>query len=310
MSRRQSDRLSGRVESTPALAQAGATDVVAKTNDSAARTLSPSRRPPRLSLARLASITDRLDERDLGVVATLDRVRMATGDHLRRIHFEDVPSSDRQARRVLGRLVELGVLARLERVVGGRRAGSTGFIYSLGTAGQRLAGSRGPAKGRRLQQPWTPSSPYLTHLLTVTELYVRLKEHGGTGEFDLLNFDAEPACWRSFMGHGGDRLWLKPDAFVRVSVGDTERLHFVEIDCGTESPRTLDRKLERYRRYAGSGAEIERWGVHPFVTWFAPDARRVQVVVDACGRTPAELWPLFQVAVFDRAVSTLLGGTS
>ncbi len=47
-------------------------------------------------------------------------------------------SAARIARRVLARLTELGVLARLERRIGGLRAGSSGYVYYLGPAGQRL----------------------------------------------------------------------------------------------------------------------------------------------------------------------------
>ena len=42
------------------------------------------------------------------------------------------------ARRALQRLTKLGLLATLERRIGGVRSGSDGLIYRLGPAGQRL----------------------------------------------------------------------------------------------------------------------------------------------------------------------------
>lgn len=304
----QSGRLSGRVEPHGSNRQVADPIEGRTTNDCAALVARAPRR--RLTLARLAAVTEALAARDLGIVATLARVRMATGRQLCRLHFASLPSADRQARRALARLVDLDVLDRLDRTVGGRRAGSSGFIYSLGTAGQRLAGGYGPAHGARTQRPWTPSAPYTGHLLRVTELYVRLREREATGALELVDFEAEPACWRTFLGRAGERVTLKPDAFVRLGLGDVEHLHFVEVDQATESPRTLDRKLDRYRRYVATGREERRWGVFPLVTWLVPSERRAHIVMDACRRLPTDFWPLFQVATFDQAVEALQARTS
>jgi hypothetical protein len=260
-----------------------------------------------MTLRRVAAVAEALDEQDLAILATVARLRMLTGGQLQRLHFASVPSADRQARRALARLTDLGVLCRLKRQVGGRRAGSSGFVYALGLAGQRLAGDHGPAGGRRRERPWTPSTMHLAHHLLVSELYVEACEAAMDGTLDVLEFEAEPACWRPFVGPSGTGLILKPDAFVRLGVGETERLHFIEMDCATESPMTLERKLERYRMYLASGIEQERWGTMPLVTWVVPDERRADVVARVFQGQPNELWSLFVVEPFARALDVLAG---
>jgi len=308
MTPRLSDGLSDRVGWPAALVQAGGGKPGEKANESPAPLLVSSPAPGRMTLARVAAVAEALDERDLAILASVARVRMLTGGQLQRLHFASVPSPDRQARRVLARLTHLAVLARLKRQVGGRRAGSSGFVYTLGLAGQRLAGDRGPAGGRRRERPWTPSTMHLAHHLLVSELYVEVCEAEMTGGLDVLEFEAEPACWRPFIGSAGAGVTLRPDAFVRLGVGETERLAFIEMDLATESPTTMERKLDRYRLYVASGIEQERWGTVPMVTWVVPDEDRANVVAGVCQGQPRELWPLFVVVPFGRAVEVMAGG--
>lgn len=264
----------------------------------------------RLTTGRLAGLVEQLSERDLAIVATLARVRLATAQQLERLHFEgsNPITAARRCRRSLERLVAIGVLTRLERRIGGQRAGSAGFIYTLGLAGQRLAGGVGPAGRGRVRRAWTPSFPFLAHVLAVTELYVRLVEADRAGRPELLDFDAEPACWRRFTGAAGEVVILKPDAVVRTGVGRYEESRFVEVDRGTESPATLGRKLDVYRAYWSSGREQANRGVFPGVLVLVPDDRRVQVVVEVAGRQPPEAWGLFQVATFDQGLEIFTGG--
>jgi len=262
----------------------------------------------RLSAGRLALLVERLDERDLAIAVTLRTTRMATGDQLRRIHFAGIPAADRQARRVLARLVELQVLARLERTIGGKNAGSAGYLYSLGIAGQRLSKGTGPAGGFRIRQPWTPSLPFVRHVLAGTELLAQLTEAARAGRLDLLEFQGEPEAWRRFMAATGTVESLKPDAFLRVGIGQFEDAYFVENDLATESPAVLGRKLARYRGYYATGMEQHRTGVFPRVLWIVPNERRRQVILDACGRQPADTWELYRVATYEDAVDVVASG--
>jgi hypothetical protein len=266
----------------------------------------------RLTLAGLEGLVEQLSERDLDIVMTLRRVRVATTVQLERLHFTDgTPLSNaRGCRRTLERLTRDRVLHRLDRRIGGVRAGSASFVYCLGVGGQRLAGERGPAGGGRIRRPWTPSGPFLQHALAVAELYVHLVEATRRDDYTIERFDAEPDCWRSFTGAGGERQLVKPDAYTVMSDTEFEDRWFIELDRATESPNKLHRHAEGYRRYWQAGIEQARSGVFPKVLFVVPDGQRAAVVTKALARQPADAWRLFQVTTFAHATEVLSGGES
>jgi len=263
----------------------------------------------RITAAYVRELTDRLAPRDYLVIATLGRLRVATARQIERLWFTEASplSNARSARRSLSRLVELRVLARLERPGGGVRGGSPGHVYALDVAGLRLAAGRDARPPRR---PHPISRAFLGHALEVTEWYVRLVEVERGGGPELLDFVAEPRSWRSFASYAGGREDLKPDAFVRLGSGDWEDRWFLEVDCGTEHAPALRRKLDRYVRYWQSGHEQARDEVFPQVLWIVPDARRHAQLVEVIGRLPEQAWPLFRVAVRDEAGRVLTGGAT
>jgi hypothetical protein len=255
-----------------------------------------------LTTSGLALLAEQLSERDLAVLATLQRVRLASAAQLERLHFANLTAATR--RRALAILSERRLVVRLDRVVGGVRAGSSGYLYGLSETGLRVLehGHGGPRR-----QANTPGMAFIRHALAVTEIYVRLVEAERAGQIELLDFVAEPAAWRSFAGRGGGRAVLKPDAYVRVASGEFEDSWFIEVDQATESPRTIATKLDTYRAYWSSGTEQTRRGVFPRVLWTAPNERRAQVLVECCGRQPAEAWDLFMVTLFEDAVGLITG---
>src|SRR2546429_3192581 len=123
-----------------------------------------------LSTNRLAVLEATLSPRDWAILATLSRLRLATGRQLERLYF--VGLTRRRAQQALASLVARGTLARLPRTVGGVRAGSAGHVYTLDAAGLRLVTK---TTGRR-PRAWNVGLPFLAHSLAVTELYVRLVE--------------------------------------------------------------------------------------------------------------------------------------
>ncbi len=124
----------------------------------------------RVTNAYVERLAAELPKRDLALVETLDRCRVATPSQLRRLHFtEGTPSANaRQIWRRLRALQDLSVVTVLERRVGGGRGGSSQAIYALDSAGSRLGAAAGPAGGRRLRRPWTPGNRFLAHSVAVT----------------------------------------------------------------------------------------------------------------------------------------------
>lgn len=68
------------------------------------------------------------------------------------------------------------------------------------------------------------------------------------------------------------------------------------------------RKCELYRRYWQSGIEQAQFGVFPRVLWVVPDQARADALVAVFDRLPAEVQPLFTVAVTGEAVSRIAQG--
>jgi hypothetical protein len=293
-----SARLSGRVESAPAFSLVSVPECGQLANDYLCKDLEQTVSRSYLTAGRLAVLSRSLSARELAVLRTLATIRVATAAQLHRLHCQQLPSQDRQCRRLLQRLVAAHLITRLDRRIGGRRAGSSGYIYALDIGGQRLLDHGGPAHGTRLRRPWTPRQAFLAHALQVSELYVRLREAERAHRFDVLNFQAEPSCWRSFTGPHGQPLILKPDAYLRLGIGSFEDHYFIEVDLNSESPRTLASKCDAYRAYWQCGLEQQpdRLGLFPRVLWLVPDDRRKAVLVDVAGRQPAEAWQLFQIA--------------
>ncbi len=247
---------------------------------------------------RVAVIRASLSDRDLGVLADLSRVRLLSARKIERLHFMDGSSGSRsrRSRRVLKRLHEAGLVVRLQRRVGGVHAGSSGHIYALSSLGQRVIDVPGPAGGVRQRRPWEPSAHFVDHILDVAETYVLLREAEREGQFDLICFDAEPACWRRVFEFGGSSFVLKPDAFVVLGVGEYEQVSFIEIDRGTEHTPTLKRKLAAYVSAYHAGVEQAGGAAFPQVVWIVHDERRAELLRSLVSRLPPPASELFVVS--------------
>jgi hypothetical protein len=243
---------------------------------------------------RAGVLRDRIDARDLAILRSLYQLRLATSGQLQRLHVPDgTPATRaRRTRAILQRLTRWELVVRLARTIGGR-PGSTAHIYGLSGLGLAILEAPGPY-GRRRRTIWE-TKPYFTrHVLAVAELCVGLTEVARSKPtVDLLAFDGEPAAWRKFIGPDGAPLTLRPDALVRVGVGDYEVSTFIELDMGSESLPTLQRKCLVYIAYWRSGNEQRDHGVFPRVLWLVRDDTRcanVQAMVERLDSTARHLF--------------------
>jgi hypothetical protein len=262
----------------------------------------------RLSSTALLALSDSLSDHERILMEEVSRLYLVSHDQARRlIGYSDGLSGQRMTRRVLARLTEHGVLSRLERTIGGVRAGSAGYVYYLGPAGQRLLAlhaGQGLIRGRTRPEP---GSRYVRHRLAVAEVYVEVREAERSGDVDVLALQAEPDCWRSFQDALGGRRDLKPDAFSRLGVGAYEESAFIEVDLGTESLNVISAKLKVYIDYYNSGTEQARHGVFPRVVWIVTGETRRAKLLDRCLRLPAQTRGLFAVTSPDQALKVITG---
>lgn len=261
----------------------------------------PSAASSRVTPSRLTDVQDALSDRDCEVLRFVGAFRLASGQQLWR-RFFSTSADGRSARRALSRLVDWRVLERLPRRVGGVRAGSHSYIYAVGAVGVRVLAAEDEGR-RRLS---APGARYVAHTLAVTEVVVALHEASDLGLCDVLEVQAEPACWRPFVGAGGARLTLKPDLYVRLGVGAYEDSAFIEVDMATESSTTVRSKAETYLAHFRGGEEQRARGVYPRVIWAVPDERRAQVILKALTRLPEPAKRLFAVTSHDLLTAALV----
>jgi len=263
-------------------------------------------RAARLGSRQVARLLEDLPERDMAVLYSVASLRLLSARQIQELHFTDHATSltaARICRRVLERLTNDRLLARLDRRVGGIRAGSASFVYGLGPAGDRVL--RDGQARRRVPEP---SPTFLDHTLAVAQVAVDLRAAARRGEIELLHLETEPACWRTVQASiaGDDRL--KPDLFVALAAKDYEYRWFVEVDRGTESSTALIRKCRLYDSYYRTSHEQHRHGVFPQVLWQVDSQRRLTQLTDAL-RHERRLEPeLFLVVLAAETTRVLSGG--
>jgi hypothetical protein len=228
-----------------------------------------------LGRSGLEQLREGLAERDLLVLRSVNEHRFLTTAQIKALHFVNgtEAGAERSCRRTLTRLSRDRVLNRLQRRVGGVRAGSASFVYTVGPIGRRLLGN-----ARRTTEP---SSQFLDHTLAIADVRVRLEHAARARCIELLKVEIEPMSWRRFVGPGGARDIVKPDLYVVTGTGAYEDAWFIEVDRGTESIPTLIGKCRQYDRYRRTGLEQAAHDVFPRVIWVMPTDRHLERLQDA-----------------------------
>ena len=264
----------------------------------------PKPRRPRARPEGMAQLDAALPEAARAVLGSLSALHVLTSRQLDRLHFQEdhtvTPlAATRRAHRCLARLHQLGVVDRLDRRVGGPRAGSTAYIWRLSPAGARLVGL--PAQRRRPE----PGYHHIAHTLDVAEVVVRLHEHARHNRVAVSSIETEPGCWRRYTDPAGRPRWLKPDLRLTLRTARAELHWFVEVDRGHERTGAITHKATAYAHAWRDGTEAARAGVYPCVLWVVPDQGRAALVAANCSAFPAAPAGLFATATRADAIDTL-----
>ena len=265
---------------------------------------------PRVGRRELVRMSEALAERDWALMASLAEHRFLTTKHIEALHFDGHASplaAARATRRVLARLHQQRVITHLDRRVGGVRAGSASYVWTLGPVGDRLLRQRRDDDGPR-RRVYEPSATFLDHTLAIADAHVALVQGHRDGRLELVTVEVEPACWRSYLGAGGERLLLRPDSYVVTASGHFEDSWFVEIDRGTEHLPTLMTKCHTYAAYRATGREQADHDVFPRVVWSVPDQRRHDRLSTALDSARNLERDLFQVVLSDGLVALMVAG--
>lgn len=256
---------------------------------------------------QLRDLLDHLTERDLRILDELERFRLLSTNHIRRLQFGDghatQSAATRGAVRVLARLEAGNYISRLTRRVGGPLRGSSATVWQLSATGERVQRARrGEAVRRRFDEP----SPHFTrHTLAISELGVRVIERCRRSDITLIELRPEPASWRSFTNALGALSWVRPDLHVVTADETTETHVWAEVDLGTEHLPTIMRKCAVYDRYFRTGIEQAARDVFPLVLWVVPDPHRADRMRHAIDRERSLDSALFLVATNDDVMEVL-----
>jgi hypothetical protein len=269
----------------------------------------------RLGRRGLERLGEQLSERDLLIIHQVADLRLMTARHIEAIHFTLTDhatklTAARSSRRVLERLVRDRLLCRLERRVGGVRAGSASYVYCLGPVGQRLLVDQAVDQPRRRFREF--SQAVSLHTLAIAESVVSLIVAARARQFDLLEVQPEPRCWRDSVGPMGVATTLRPDLFVTVGIGEFEHRWFIEVDLGTESPSTLLRKCAAYETYYQSGTEQNQHGVFPRVLWqmhTSERAARLRAAIEHSNNLTTALFTTATAKEWISVIGGMVGGS-
>lgn len=251
---------------------------------------------------QVGPLAELLSERDLAVLASLDRFRVLNTRHIQQLHFHDHATGQAAARaatRSMQRLERHGFVSSLERRVGGVRKGSASYVWQLAATGERfLRFTRGQAQRRRFMEP---GLTFLNHTLAVNDVAVAILEAGREiPGFSVEELVTEPQNWRRYIGPTGEVRWLKPDLYVVTVTDDAEGGYeehtWLEIDLGTEHLSRIQTKCRMYAAYQATGAYQAEHGLFPAVVWLTPSRARKAALRAAVAATRGLPGGLFRVA--------------
>ena len=265
------------------------------------------------SKKRLEELDRIISGKDKAILNSMQNCRYILTGQIQRLHYADskTPASGlRSANWGTAKLRGYGLIEALDRRVGGVRAGSRAFVWSLTESGLGLLRLNDPDYTPR-RRIFEPSLNFLQHTLAATEVYVQLTEICRRHGLALIKTEMEPNCWRSYTGEDGKPAAMKPDMFAMTDNGKYEDSWFIEVDMNTESPSVVLDKCRRYVHYCKSGIEQKRYGVFPLVVWLAYSENRKsklrQYIAD-CREMSEQSKSIFIVIMPDEFETLICGG--
>lgn len=254
----------------------------------------------------LSELLEMVTDRDLLILKDLEQLRLLSTRQVQRLRFRSHVSQSSATRttvRVLNRLEDHGLIMRLPRRVGGAIRGSAANIWQLASTGERLLRRLSGQESRRRYVE--PSPQFTAHTLAVAEIAVQIYEATYDNQFELLELESEPDCWREYQNAAGGREWLKPDLFVVTANPEVESHAFVEVDLATEHLPAVLRKCETYQRYWRTGQEQATRELFPAVVWITPTGVRAEKLRVAIRDHPSLASDLFIVTTPAQAFDVL-----
>jgi len=256
-----------------------------------------------------------LSERDKAILRSLLNLRYLLTSQVRRLHFAEsaTPAAGlRATNRTMSKLQGYGIITSLERRIGGVRAGSNSYVWTLTESGANMLHLNDESYTQR-KRVYEASLYFVRHTLEVAEVYIQLTEVCKRNQLGITKTELEPSCWRGHTGVDGKPATLKPDMFAVIDSGKYEDSFFIEVDLATESPVVVLDKCKRYAFYCKTGIEQKQYGVFPLVVWLVYNANRkakLQQYITECREIPEASKGIFIVIMPDEFEALIRHGVS
>ena len=246
------------------------------------------------------------------VLKFLLKAKYVTTKQLARLYFTDSVSSStalRRANLTTKKLNEKDYIGHLDRRIGGVRAGSGSFVWTISTKGLKWLKHFKPSLAITRQNHYEPTWHHLEHTLAISEIYVQLTELKNMHLVQSIDkFQFEPSCWRGWLDNYAGRMILKPDCYIEISLDNYLYNYFVEVDKNSESLARVINKSKQYIRYYNLNIEQKETGVFPLVLWVVPDEKRKLAIEQRIQKELQDYWELFQVITLDDFKDFMAGG--
>ena len=277
----------------------------------------PSQRPDtpprqkRISRLQLMALREKLSARELQILGTLQEYHFVSSQQIQRLYFTDgssAPANSRAANRALKRLGEYGVIAHLDRRIGGWKAGSAAQVWHLTEPGERLLRLNAAEKLPR-KRPEEPSPQFLDHTLAVTECAVALicqhrdeaehapNQHRIEPERKIEKIVPYPAYTFSY---GGKTSTLKPDLYVVIQGPDYHDHYFLEMVRSLDPLSKLLRKAQAHLNAYKSNELYRQLKIQPYVVWVMPDKREMEAFTAAILEEMPEARRFFRIILAEQ----------
>ncbi len=249
-------------------------------------------------------------EVQISILKLLKECRYATTKQLAELFFTDssiARTATRRANLATKSLFEADLITHLKRRIGGRRAGSGSYVWSITKSGLKYLRLSDPQIQLRYRNRYEPTAHHLEHTLGITQVYVELKKLERLRKVELDTFSFEPASHRSFAKFT-QNLTLKPDAYAKLVVTNEEEfIFFLELDKNTESLNRIVNQCKKYIQYFNTGIEQREVGIFPQVVWVVPDRKRQVAIENRIQEELNNYWTLFEVITLEEFPNFVIG---
>lgn len=265
----------------------------------------------RISRIQLMALRNSMKEKEVDILWNIRKYHFLTSDHIKRLHFKTGTTSAanlRAANKCMKRLREIGLVAPLERRIGGARSGSSALVWHLTEPGERLLWLDEPDQKHTRKRFEEPSADFLHQTLAVAEAAVRiitLAERQDGLSIRRLDTDFSYA-----VRYRDKTVLIKPGLYVILLWDGYEDHWFIEAAPHWDIINRLSRKAESYRKVFDKGSFQEQVGVFPLTLFMLPDDEHKNKLKRVLKEQIPEYMRLFQFTTkdaFERDICAKMG---